>query len=891
MAYGQPRNASGGPAPYPPGYPNNNYAHPQAPPPLRQVQPSQISRAEAFDDEKKRIIASCFSKKDEKGTLLQSYITHIRVEEDGAYPSDPPPRNADPVHKKNRVIIAAVKMSGRVFLHKARENDDRTFQIGKTWAMEELQSVESFSAGMQRSARDQERVRDAGDSGFALTIMKPYFWKAKTPKEKAFFIGSLVKIYRKYTNGKLPKLIGFDPREERDIIAASEPSQRPPPPQSPGHPPAPGPPPPMPYTQRPSGSNTSLHSQETAPRRHRPSDVSADSSGRSPSAASSGRQRPPSPNRHRDEVPPLQPAHYASASPAPVGRSITPKLRSQTSQESHLRSRPSQEQTNPMRMETPDGSYRINHQQSRSNFSSPAPPEDRFDHRMPSSRYGSEAPDIMKDAPKSPNLMASPHDSYTISSATTDRWRVPGANSRATSAATTERHHTPNESVASNLTGLSHPSFVSDRSASGLQNQSLPERRRPPLENNAFSSQRPQDPIDEEDIPKPLRTPKPKQEPPSRPKPEETPSQLDARMPGSFQSPSPSRSRTPPPPLQTDLSSPKSSTFGQGLPNGQAQKPEDSKVAPLSRKPEDPKPSGLARKSEDSKPAISTRKSEDSKPVQDVQDAPTDAIVRSETPEPKQTTSKPTSPEPTKPGLGPMVSKKFGERSNAMANWGKVRTAATVAKAFTPRAGGAASRLRAQKEQPSNEPDGVTSVVPAPSKRTPAVENISEKLAQDQSKREEAPDVQITSASPSHDHAMVDGLDGIPNNAPEVAPVVQKPETRFQPQYDLALNALGIDGAALGGQGREFEATLTEFGWGQNILISKNVDVVESGLRKEIARLEAGPWLGHDSEEGEQKDAGVASFEKALDKAIVECDEMEKLLSLYSVELGVSHSI
>lgn len=39
-------------------------------------------------------------------------------------------------------------------------------------------------------------------------------WQALTTKEKDFFIGSLIKIYKKYTNGKIPELIGFSPEEE-----------------------------------------------------------------------------------------------------------------------------------------------------------------------------------------------------------------------------------------------------------------------------------------------------------------------------------------------------------------------------------------------------------------------------------------------------------------------------------------------------------------------------------------------------------------------------------------------------------------------------------------------------------------------------------------------------
>jgi exocyst complex component 1 len=46
-------------------------------------------------------------------------------------------------------------------------------------------------------------------------------WQALTTKEKDFFIGSLIKIYKKYTGGSVPELIGFYPEEEAQYKGAS----------------------------------------------------------------------------------------------------------------------------------------------------------------------------------------------------------------------------------------------------------------------------------------------------------------------------------------------------------------------------------------------------------------------------------------------------------------------------------------------------------------------------------------------------------------------------------------------------------------------------------------------------------------------------------------------
>ncbi|KAI9789252.1 MAG: hypothetical protein M1816_006261 [Peltula sp. TS41687] len=177
-----------------------------------------INRAQRFEEEKHRIIASCFAKRDETGSLMESYITHIQVTEDATYPSSPPPPDSALENKKPRVIIVAVRKSGRVRMHKARENANGSFSIGKSWVLDDLSSIESFSAPHPSTPEEEESRRWAGNVGFLVTISKPYFWQADTLREKEFFIASLVKIYRKYTGGKVPSLIGFDPRETQQLL-------------------------------------------------------------------------------------------------------------------------------------------------------------------------------------------------------------------------------------------------------------------------------------------------------------------------------------------------------------------------------------------------------------------------------------------------------------------------------------------------------------------------------------------------------------------------------------------------------------------------------------------------------------------------------------------------
>lgn len=109
-------------------------------------------------------------------------------------------------------------------MHKARENNDGTFSIGKTWMLDDLTAIQSYSAFMPKSPTEQQHKEWAGSVGFVVSVGKPYYWHARSSKEKEFFIGSLVKIYKKYTGGKVPNLIGFDERERQLLVGGTGPS-------------------------------------------------------------------------------------------------------------------------------------------------------------------------------------------------------------------------------------------------------------------------------------------------------------------------------------------------------------------------------------------------------------------------------------------------------------------------------------------------------------------------------------------------------------------------------------------------------------------------------------------------------------------------------------------
>ncbi|KAI1446148.1 exocyst complex component Sec3-domain-containing protein [Annulohypoxylon stygium] len=201
----------------------------------------EYSRAERFEEEKRRIVESCFNKRDVDGSILETYITHIRITEYSSHPTSPPPPEARSQSEKPRVIIVAVRKSGRVRMHKSKENANGSFSIGKTWDLNDLSVIESFTS----PNADPQKREWAGDTGFIVNIGKPYYWQAQADKEKKFFIASLVKIYGKYTGGSVPELKGFDPRELDQVLG----SRRIPPPNR----------------GSPSDSNQSLRTGPTPP--------------------------------------------------------------------------------------------------------------------------------------------------------------------------------------------------------------------------------------------------------------------------------------------------------------------------------------------------------------------------------------------------------------------------------------------------------------------------------------------------------------------------------------------------------------------------------------------------------------------------------------------------
>lgn len=265
-----------------------------------------------------------------------------------------------------------------------------------------------------------------------------------------------------------------------------------------------------------------------------------------------------------------------------------------------------------------------------------------------------------------------------------------------------------------------------------------------------------------------------------------------------------------------------------------------------------------------------------------------------------------------RPGLGPMVKKSLAQADAAT----KLRKAAAAAGAFKPRAGGAAAKLFNKEAKTSDEADGVHAVfVPqrqapkeAPQEAPKEVpkEEVVEKTedvalvqpkAPERSSKERpristevVPSVTVSSPLSSVQATALPAIEETPpppapeksaSRKAEPAPEIRRKKRRSNQQI-INISKLGIDPGIIDERGLEFESLLSELGWGSTELSAKKIESLETDIKREIARVEAGSWLNN----LEQKDDRVEAVERMLDRAIAECDELEGLLTLYNVELS-----
>jgi hypothetical protein len=237
-----------------------------------------------------------------------------------------------------------------------------------------------------------------------------------------------------------------------------------------------------------------------------------------------------------------------------------------------------------------------------------------------------------------------------------------------------------------------------------------------------------------------------------------------------------------------------------------------------------------------------------------------------------------------------MIKSKRSKGDIAGALW----KAANAANAFKPRPGGAGERLRQAKSKAGEEgPDGITGVVPAPPRpatpEKPKEEPAAPPSAPGTPKKAEpepksaVPEVKITVPASSRPSSV--------QAPPKEAPKAEKEKPEEEPGRAVVtgndsryLQSLGINPSVLDKRSQTFTHWLDYFGWvpGEQMR-ARTLDEMKIDLDREINKAQAGGWLARFEEEDERVD-GIKS---GIDVAITECEELDNLLTLYSVELSV----
>ena len=651
-------------------------------------------------------------------------------------------------------------------MHKSKENANGTFSIGKTWNLDDLSRIESFT-GPNVPPNHKEW---ASETGFLVVLGKPYFWQAQTDKEKKFFIASMIKIYGKYTSGKVPELAGFDPRDMEQVMGAgnrpANPQQRPPA-----------------LDQRPSQQSSS----STTPR------------GQSPASTPAPSEPPP---RFPRTNPAIRPPPSNNGSPAGSFDSTA------------SRGRP------PMN--------RIG-QGNKSQESLPA-------------SIGAKSEDAASLPPRSRNGMGGP-------------------------------------------------------GAFGRFGDPPPEPSEPPTQ------PLPQPPSlpPQQSQPPPPRVPKGEQPPPERRRPPMDPTRPQDRdlVPPPLMSQG-QKQPVMPPPRSTERMSPRKDSLSQRT-GSLANTMRDRSTPPPAMASLEPKtPDRTKTESPKTEPPVGLKSPSGT------------SLPRSEPPTPAAASEGASPPEPppvpeeeTRPGLGPMIKKR--SKGELAGIFRKAASAATTTSAFKPRPGGAGERLRQLAQQqmqnkPADEPDGITGVVPAPPRPAsrddrPASRDTKEDPTPEPTPPPKAP--QRTSVVPEVKISVPPSSrpstsQGEPKEVPKALVKAREPEAEphLPPRRSAAagndakyLQSLGVDPTVLDNRSDEFGRWLDYFGWVPgDQMQTRNIDDMKVDLERELNKAQAGGWLARFEEEDERVDA----IKQGLDLAMAECEEMDNLLTLYTVELSVS---
>ncbi|PFH54821.1 hypothetical protein AMATHDRAFT_353 [Amanita thiersii Skay4041] len=127
-------------------------------------------------DERQRIIASVFSRRNAHGSLEESYVSHVKIWED-----------VEGGGKKPRYILLSQASNGTGYIHKSKLNSNGTFSVGKTWLLPELRAIYVLNP-----------------LAFNITLARTYKWNTENQVDQANFLESLIRLFRIVTSSSAP---------------------------------------------------------------------------------------------------------------------------------------------------------------------------------------------------------------------------------------------------------------------------------------------------------------------------------------------------------------------------------------------------------------------------------------------------------------------------------------------------------------------------------------------------------------------------------------------------------------------------------------------------------------------------------------------------------------
>ncbi|KAF5384820.1 hypothetical protein D9615_001378 [Tricholomella constricta] len=134
-------------------------------------------------DQRQKIIASVFSRRNATGNFEETYVSHVKIWEDAG------PEGGG---RKPRYILLSQANNGSGFIHKSKLNTNGTFSVGKTWRLPELRAVQVVNP-----------------LSFNITLSRTYRWQTENQVDQTKFLEALIQLFHTVAPGSSLQLEGF----------------------------------------------------------------------------------------------------------------------------------------------------------------------------------------------------------------------------------------------------------------------------------------------------------------------------------------------------------------------------------------------------------------------------------------------------------------------------------------------------------------------------------------------------------------------------------------------------------------------------------------------------------------------------------------------------------